>query len=191
MAKRELSVGVKNILARYQSGAGNIVGKAAFGKLTSLSNADPGEASFEVGEEFTMPSAEELQDCCVIRHFNGRDIAAFAIDTNMGSKLLYVSSLRKSVPEYEQVGSEFKPVREGSRAKVHDSGTKLRKDIMKCGTIAQVANLLADKKIKVTGISEPITTARFQRVTNPATGNETNEIVGLRETTITSFDYAE
>lgn len=191
MAKRELSVGVQNILARYQSGAGNVVGKAAFGMLTSLSNADPGEASFEVGEEWTMPSVEELQDCCVIRNFNGRDIAAFAIDTNMGSKLLYVSSLRKSVPEYEQTPDGFKPIREGSRAKVHDSGTKLRKDIMKCGTIAQVANLLAGKKIKVTAISEPITTARFQRVTNPATGNETNEIVGLRETTITSFEYAE
>lgn len=189
MAKRELSVGVQNILARY-NGGDNTVGKAAFSKLVNLSNMDPSEASFEVGEEFTMPSAEDLQDCCVVRKFNGRDIAAFAIDTNMGSKLLYVSSLRKSVPEYEQTPDGFKPIREGSRAKVHDSGTKLREDIMKCGTIAQVANLLAGKKIKVTAISEPITTARFQRVTNPATGNETNEIVGLRETTITSFEYA-
>jgi hypothetical protein len=187
-----LSEGVQNILARYSSNPeDNKVGKAAFSALAKLSNMDPSEAVFEAGEEFQFPDLDTLQECTIIRKFNGREIAAFAIDTNNGSKLLYVSSLRKAVPEYEQTPEGIQIVRNGSSAVVHSSGTKLRDDIMKCGTIAQVAKLLAGQKIKVTKISDPITTARFERRVDASTGNATNVIVGLRQTTIPYFDYAE
>lgn len=196
MAKIQLSNGVQAILARYQADAeNNKVGEVAFKNLSKISNNDPSESVFEKGEIITLGSVEELKASCVVRRFGTREIAAFAVDTSAGSKLLYLSSLRKSVPEYEKTPEGIVTKKDANgRTIVHPAEadySELRKEVMKCGTAAAIAEKLANKKIEVVDISEPIQTARFEQVVDPATGRTTNQITGLRTTQIYKFEFAE
>jgi hypothetical protein len=195
--KANVSVAAQVILDRYSAEKDvngksvNKVGQSAFESLDKIPNNDPSEAQWNLGDEVQMPPLETLKACAIIRPFNGRSLPAFAVDCNGVGKLLYLSTLKKTVLEYkkDEVTGTIEMVRDDNGRPVqHQADTKLTKDVRAAATMGAIAKLLAGKKIKVTKVEENLPTARFsQEVVNGVTRNIPT---GVRTTTLPYFEYA-
>lgn len=191
-----VSVAAQTIIDRYSAekdAAGknvNKVGSTAFEALDKIPNQDPSEAQWNLGDEIQMPPLDVLKECAIIRPFNGRSLPAFAVDCNGVGKLLYLSTLKKTVLEYkkDEVTGTIEMVRDDNGRPIqHQSDTKLTKDVRSAATMGAIAKLLAGKKIKVTKVEENLPTAKFsQEVINGATRNVPTDV---RTTTLPYFEY--
>lgn len=188
----------KTIMKRHMAVAGTITGAEAAKMAKDKPNTDPTEAVFEEGEYFVVPSAAEIDDYYFIAPL-GSGAHAVAVDmvtedgTATGeSKVLYLSSLRKSVFEYtENADGEFVPVKDAngvSTKKPHVSDTPLYRQVMACATYDDIKNLIAGKKIHVKSVDRDIVTSKLAQVIDPMTGNKTWKAVGLRTTSVPFFE---
>lgn len=189
--KANISEAAKTIIDRYSAEKGTKVGVSAYEALDKIPNTDPTEAQWNEGDVVEMPDLETLKASSIVRPFNGRDLGAFAVDCNGVGKLLYASTLKKTVLEYkkDEVTGTIEMVRDDNGRPVqHQADTQLSKDVRRAATIGAIARLLAGKKIKVTKVEENLPTARFsQEVVN---GVSKNVISGIRTTSLPYFDYA-
>lgn len=192
--KTNISEAAQVIVDRYSAEKGTKVGVSAYEALDKIPNTDPSEAQWNEGDEIQMPDLETLKASCIVRPFNGRDLGAFAVDCNGKGKLLYASTLKKTVLEYKKddVTGAIEIVRDSNGRPVqHPAATELTqlgKDVRKAATIGAIARLLAGKKIVVKRVEENLSTARFtQEVVN---GVSKNVISGIRTTSLPYFDYA-
>lgn len=192
--KANISEAAKTIIDRYSAEKGTKVGVSAYEALDKIPNTDPTEAQWNEGDVVEMPDLETLKASSIVRPFNGRDLGAFAVDCNGVGKLLYASTLKKTVLEYkkDEVTGTIEMVRDDNGRPVqHPTAselTQLGKDVRKAATIGAIARLLAGRKIKVVRVEENLPTARFtQEVVN---GVSKNVISGIRTTSLPYFDYA-
>lgn len=192
--KANISEAAQTIIDRYSAEKGTKVGVNAYEALDKIPNTDPTEAQWNEGDEVQMPDLETLKASSIVRPFNGRDLGAFAVDCNGVGKLLYASTLKKTVLEYkkDEVTGTIEMVRDDNGRPVqHPTAaemTKLGKDVRKAATIGAIARLLAGKKIKVVKVEENLPTAKFsQEMVN---GVQKNVITDVRTTSLPYFDYA-
>ena len=103
MAKTTLSESSKALIERHKAVAGTMVGAEALAELGNISNADPDEAIFQKEDVFTCPAKELIGDSVFVARLRTSKVPAMVVDMKGGgSKVLYLSSMRKRVVEYEQ-----------------------------------------------------------------------------------------
>lgn len=191
MAKTNLSNGVKALVERHAAVEGTLVGMNAFNELGNISNADPDEAIFQKGDKFTVPAAESIADAVFVARLNGTKVPAIAVDMADGSaKVLYLSSLRKRVVEYEETPEGFTSKRDANGTVIsHCADTPLYKQIKNLPTAQAIASAIAGKTFVVKDVLGPYQTSRIG-VKKDEYGNESRGIVGLRNTSINVFEEA-
>lgn len=201
MAQTTVSDGIKMLVARHAATEGCEVGSKAIATVKKISNADPSEGVWNKGDEFTVPSKELIDQAVFVAMVNGNKAPAIAVDLKNGtSKVLYISSLKKNVIEYEEDGDQYQIKKDavGNNIPAHFARiggdenaeeTPLRKEIMNKATVGDIIDCLAGRTFKVSDIMGPYKTSRLKAKTNPATGQRDGyEVVGLRNTTIPVFE---
>lgn len=191
MAKADkLPEGVKMLVQRHAAVAGTVTGLNAISAMKTLSNVDPTEGVWQKGDEFEIAPQEQIAEAAFVAMINGNKAPAIAVHcTNSNQdKVLYLSTLKKNVVEYEEVDDEFRTVKNADGTTVtHFADTKLRKEIMGKATIGDIVSGLAGRKFRVADIMGPYKTSRLKAVYDN-NGNRTYEVVGLRNTSIPVFE---
>lgn len=201
MAQSTITDGIKMLVARHAATEGCEVGSKAIATVKKISNADPSEGVWAVGDEFTVPAANEIEQAVFVAMVNGNKAPAIAVETKSGTpKVLYLSSLKKNVIEYEEDGDQYqiKKDAQGNNIPAHfarvggdedAAETPLRKAVMQKATVGDIIDYLAGKTLKVSHIMGPYKTSRLRAKTNPITGQRDGyEVVGLRNTSIPVFE---
>lgn len=198
MAKSNLSNGVKALIERHAAVEGTVTGANALVECGNISNADPDEAIFQAGDEFTVPSADNLADAVFVARLGTAKVPAVAVDMKDGSaKVLYLSSLRKRVVEFEETADGFVSKRDAAGAVIshsvgEDSTTSakaksLYQEIKNLPTAKAIAERIAGKTFVVKSVLGPYQTSRIG-VKKDEYGNESRGVVGLRNTSINVFE---
>lgn len=183
-----LSQSVQAIIARHKAVEGTKVGLEAFNELKTISNADPEEAIFLKGDKFTVPT--DLESSTVVVRLGTSKVPAVAVDMADGTaKLLYLTSLRKRVTEYEEDAVEgFKPRRDAAGAVItHTAGTELYTQMKNMPTAEAIAQAIAGKTFEVVDVLGPFQTSRIGEKKD-AYGQTVRGVVGLRNTNIPVFE---
>lgn len=190
MAQSTITDGIKMLVARHAATEGCEVGSKAIASVKKISNADPSEGVWNKGDKFTVPAADEIEQAVFVAMVNGNKAPAIAVETNNGPKVLYISSLKKNVIEYEEDGDQYqvKKQADGSNVPAHFADTAFRKQIMQQATVGDIINFIAGKTLEVTSIMGPYKTSRLKAKTNTLGQRDGYEVVGLRNTSIPVFE---
>lgn len=200
MAKSILSESTKALIERHRAVAGTLVGVEAFEELGNISNADPDEAIFQKGDEFTCPTKELIGEAVFVSRLGTNKVPAMVVDMKGGgSKVLYLSSMRKRVVEYEESPEGYVSRRDANGAVISHSvgddastsaASKAVYNLIKNKPTAKaIAEGIAGKKFKVVDVLGPYQTSRIG-VIKDEYGNESRGVVGLRNTNIVVFEEA-
>ena len=114
-------------------------------------------------------------------------------------KVLYLSSLKKNVIEYEEDGDQYSIKKDASGNNIpahfarvggdeNAAETPLRKAIMQKATVGDIIDYLAGKTLKVSHIMGPYKTSRLKAKTDAMGRRDGYEVVGLRNTSIPVFE---
>ena len=188
MAKTQISAGCLMLVERHKA-AGAEIGSTAMSAMKKISNTDPSEGVWNTGDEFEIPAAEDLDKVAFIAKVNGNNAPAIAVHcTNGMDKVLYLSTLKKNVVEYEETedGYTTKKNSDGSTI-THFADTPLRKEIMGKATVGDIVGSLAGRKFKVDSVMGPYQTSRLKAKYTPTGQRDGYEVVGLRNSSIPVF----
>lgn len=188
MAKTQISAGCLMLVERHKA-AGAEIGSTAMSAMKKISNTDPSEGVWNTGDEFEVPAAEDLDKVAFIAKVNGNNAPAIAVHcTNGMDKVLYLSTLKKNVVEYEETedGYTTKKNSDGSTI-THFADTPLRKEIMGKATVGDIVGSLAGRKFKVDSVMGPYQTSRLKAKYTPTGQRDGYEVVGLRNSSIPVF----
>lgn len=188
MAKTEISAGCLMLVERHKA-AGAETGSNAMSAMKKISNTDPSEGVWNAGDEFEVPAAEDLNKVAFIAKVNGNNAPAIAVHcTNGMDKVLYLSTLKKNVVEYEETedGYTTKKNSDGSTI-THFADTPFRKEIMSKATVGDILSSLAGRKFKVDSVMGPYQTSRLKAKYTPTGQRDGYEVVGLRNSSIPVF----
>lgn len=198
MAKTTLSESSKALIERHRAVAGTMVGAEALAELGNISNADPDEAIFQKEDVFTCPAKELIGDSVFVARLGTSKVPAMVVDMKGGgSKVLYLSSMRKRVVEYEQQPDGFVSRRDASGTVIshsvgEDASTSAQAKalynlIKNKPTARAIADEIAGRTFKVVDVLGPFQTSRVGTVKDEY-GNESRGVVGLRSTSINVFE---
>lgn len=192
MAQSTITDGIKMLVARHAATEGCEVGSKAIAAVKKISNADPSEGVWNKGDKFTVPAKDEIEQAVFVAMVNGNKAPAIAVETNNGPKVLYISTLKKNVIEYEEDGDQFqvKKQADGSNVPAHFADTAFRKQIMQKATVGDIIDFIAGKTLEVTDIMGPYKTSRLKAKTDALGRRDGYEVVGLRNTSIPVFEEA-
>ena len=190
MAQSTITDGIKMLVARHAATEGCEVGSKAIAAVKKISNADPSEGVWNKGDKFTVPAKDEIEQAVFVAMVNGNKAPAIAVETNNGPKVLYISTLKKNVIEYEEDGDQFqvKKQADGSNVPAHFADTAFRKQIMQKATVGDIIDFIAGKTLEVTDIMGPYKTSRLKAKTDALGRRDGYEVVGLRNTSIPVFE---
>ena len=191
MAQSTITEGIKMLVARHAATEGCEVGNKAIAAVKKISNADPSEGVWQPGDEFTIPAANEIEKAVFVSLVNGNKAPAIAVETKSGTpKVLYISSLKKNVIEYEEDGDQYviKKDAAGNNVPAHFADTPLRKAIMQKATVGDIIDYLAGKTLRVKELMGPYKTSRLKAKTDALGRRDGYEVVGLRNTSIPVFE---
>lgn len=188
MAKTQISAGCLMLVERHKA-AGAEIGSTAMSAMKKISNTDPSEGVWNAGDEFEVPAAEDLEKVAFIAKVNGNNAPAIAVHcTNGMDKVLYLSTLKKNVVEYEETedGYATKKNNDGSTI-THFADTPFRKEIMSKATVGDILSSLAGRTFKVESVMGPYQTSRLKAKYTPTGQRDGYEVVGLRNSSIPVF----
>ena len=190
MAKSQISDGIKMLVQRHAAVAGTQVGLGAINEMKKLTNADPSEGVWAVGDEFTVPAADAINEAAFVAMVNGNKAPAIAVDCKSGqSKVLYISTLKKNVVEYEETEDGYATKKNADGTTItHTAETPLRKEIMGKATVGDIVESLAGRTFRVASIMGPYKTSRLKAIYGANGQREGYEVVGLRNTSIPVFE---
>lgn len=200
MAQTTITDGIKMLVQRHAATEGCEVGSKAIASVKKISNADPSEGVWQKDDVFTIPKADEIEQAVFVAMVNGNKAPAIAVETKSGTpKVLYISSLKKNVIEYEEDGDQYviKKDASGNNVPAHiarvggnEDGdeTPLRKAVMQKATVGDIIDFLAGKTLKVSSIMGPYKTSRLKVKTDALGRRDGYEVVGLRNTSIPVFE---
>lgn len=154
----QLPAGAQSAINRIKAGNANVkTGEAALEAFKDMPNRNVEASVWRENDESVIPPIEDLSARCVEVPVGEEAKAACVIlPTNRGEKQFFLSSLKKSVVEYD---SELVPT-----GRIIESDTQLHDEALACGTQYELFHLLASKagkKLKVTKV-EKCKTARFK-----------------------------
>lgn len=191
---KQIADGTQVIVDRYKAQGADF----GISALQKIPVNDISAAVFQKGDVLFLPhTKEEMSKKAFVAKINGNNAPAIpCLDANGNARVLYLSTLRKEVLEYEQHEDGTVGVkRENGVAVRHTADTldgqpnALRKLILSCGNMAQACNALVGKVIRVKDISDPITTSRI--ISDPSDPTGRRRIASsteTRTTTITVFE---
>lgn len=188
MAKTQISAGCLMLVERHKA-AGAEIGSTAMSAMKKISNTDPSEGVWNAGDEFEVPAAEDLEKVAFIAKVNGNNAPAIAVHcTNGMDKVLYLSTLKKNVVEYEETedGYTTKKNSDGSTI-THFADTPFRKEIMSKATVGDILSSLAGRTFKVESVLGPYQTSRLKAKYTPTGQRDGYEVIGLRNSSIPVF----
>lgn len=146
---------------------GALTGNDAVEKLKTLTNNDPSESTWEVGDKFTVP--QDYKDLLVMREYQGQPFGGVAVETEAGQgRFLIISSLRRNATEY---GEDLQPT--GRRVHSEDD---LYTEVMKCATQFDILELIAGMTLEVTKVERVRIAERRD-----------NQVVGTRMQSVVTF----
>ena len=192
--------GIKMLVARHAATEGCEVGRKALDAVKKISNNDPSEGVWAENDEFKIPAANEIEQAVFVAMVNGNKAPAIAVETKSGTpKVLYISSLKKNVIEYEEDGDQFVIKKDASGVNIpahiarvngdeNADETPLRKAVMQKATVGDIIDYLAGKTLKVTKIMGPYKTSRLKAKYNNLGQRDGYEVIGLRNTSIPVFE---
>lgn len=148
---------------------GAVTGNEAIEKLKTMTNNDPSESTWEVGDKFSVPT--NYKDLLVLREYQKQPFAGIAVETEAGiGRFLIISSLRRNATEY---GEDLQPT--GRRVHSEDD---LYTEVMKCATQFDILELIAGMTLEVTKV-ERVRIA--DRVNNQVVGTRMQSVVTFTE----------
>lgn len=189
----KLPEGVKMLVQRHAAVEGTEVGTKAISSMKKLTNADPSEGVWNKGDEFTVPPMNLIEGAAFVASINGNKAPAVAVScTNGSDKVLYLSTLKKNIVEYEETEDGFDTKKNADGTTVtHFAGSDgtdgtLRKEIMGKATVGDILESIAGRTFKVTEVMGPYKTSRLNRKYDEH-GNASYEVIGLRNSSIPVF----
>lgn len=99
-----LSQNVATALQRVKVAGGQVGNGVSFANIEVRVN--DGSNMFAEGDEFEIPSGEDLQACKFIRKFNGNPAPGIFVEVAGQPKELYLSSFVKAVVPYNMIAQE-------------------------------------------------------------------------------------
>lgn len=194
MAKTVLSNSAKALIERHAAVEGTITGMNALNELGNISNADPEEAIFQKGDKFTVPSKDVIADAVFVARLGTAKVPAIVVDMDGGgSKVLYLSSMRKRVIEFEESAEGYVSKRDATTGAVishcagdNPVGKAVYEKIKNLPTAKAIAEEIAGKHFEVIDVAGPFQTSRVGTIKDEY-GNESRGVVGLRNTNINVF----
>ena len=186
----KLPEGVEMLVKRHAAVAGTEVGTAAINSMKKLTNADPSEGVWNPGDQFTVPPADLIDQAAFVAAINGNKAPAVAVHCENGQdKVLYLSTLKKNVVEYEETEDGYVTKKNADGTTVtHYADTPLRKEVMGKATVGDILMGLAGRTFKVASVMGPYKTSRLKATYNAAGQRDGYEVVGLRNTSIPVFE---
>lgn len=179
------------MVERYKNQTGTKVVSNTQTTLSAVGNIDLSQSTFHVGDVITIPSLEDCDGIVMSREFNGSPVYFIVTE----GKLLYFSTLRKSVTHYVRTEDGFETAEMGEDVggeKFYDDGHIAHSkgdfydQVMAAPTLWGILQVIAGHKIKVTDVLRVTDSPRFAR---DAMGNSV--VMGLRNTTIPHFEFAD
>lgn len=182
----KLSAGSNAVLNRIcVAESETILGANAITAIGEMVNRNGEVGTWNVGDEFVIPAKEVLEDSLFVQPVGAPDAdgnrskaAGIAVDLiNGASKVLYLSTLKKSAMEYND---KWQPT------VAHQSSTDFAKTCLGCATLGEVFQVLennAGKKVRVTNVDR-FKTARFKYE------NGVPVVCGLRNTSVPHFELS-
>lgn len=194
MAKGQgLSSSAKALIERHAAVEGTITGVNALNELGNISNADPDEAIFQKGDKFTVPAKDDIAEAVFVARLGTAKVPAIVVDMDGGgSKVLYLSSMRKRVIEFEETAEGYASKRNATGAVIshcagdYPEGKAVYEKIKNLPTAKAIAEEIAGKHFEVIDVAGPFQTSRVGTMKDEY-GNESRGVVGLRNTNINIF----
>ena len=189
MARTTISFGIRGLVQRHAACEGTVLGTKEMESMKKLTTKDDSQHDFQVGDQFTIPVQELIEEFSFVSNIRGRRIPAVAVQCKSGdAKILYLPTLIKKVIEYEETngGYRIKKNTDGTNV-AHFADTPLREEIIAPKTVADILYALSGRTFRVSSIMGPYKTALLKD-TYDKYGNKTHEIVGLSESTIPVFE---
>lgn len=191
MAKGQgLSQSAQALIQRHAAVEGTVTGANALAEFGNISNADPDEAIFQKGDKFTVPALEDLAAASFIARLGTAKVPAIVVDMDGGgSKVLYLSSTRKRVIEFEETAEGFTSKRNAAGAVIshcagdYPAGKAFYEKMKNLPTAKAMAEEMAGKHFEIVDVAGPFQTSRVG-VIKDEYGNESRGVVGLRNTNI-------
>lgn len=144
-----LSQNVATALQRVKVAGGQVGNGVSFANIEVRVN--DGSNMFAEGDEFEIPSGEDLQACKFIRKFNGNPAPGIFVEVAGQPKELYLSSFVKAVVPYNDDSTRAKDAAGNNLPAVIAAGTAV--DLWKQSADAESAlNSIAGKKLKISQI---------------------------------------
>jgi len=189
MAKSTIRFDIRYLVQSHAVCEGTVLGTKAMESMTKLTTRDDLQHYFQIGDQFTIPRLELLEEFSFVFDVNGRKIPAVAVQCTSGEpKRLCLPTLIKQVVEYEEMNGEYRIKKNADGTYVtHFADTPLRREILARNTVADILHALSGRTFRVSAIMGPYKTSRLKE-TYDYLGRKRNEIAELQETTIPVFE---
>lgn len=144
-----LSQNVATALQRVKVAGGQVGNGVSFANIEVRVN--DGSNMFAEGDEFIVPSGEDLQNCKFIRKFNGNNAPGIFVEVGDQVKELYISSFVKAVVPYNDDSTRVKDASGNNAPAIIATGTAV--ELWKKFANAEDAlAAIAGKKLRITRI---------------------------------------
>lgn len=189
MAQSKIQFDIRYLVQRHAVCEGTVLGTKAMESMKKLTTRDDLQHYFQVGDQFTIPGQELLEEFSFVIDVNGRKIPAVAVQCTSGEpKRLCLPTLIKQVVEYEESNGEYRIKKNTDGTCVtHFADTPLRREILAKNTVADILYALSGRTFRVSSIMGPYKTSRLKK-TYDYLGQIKIEIAELQETTIPVFE---
>ena len=157
MAKSEIRFDIRALVQRHAVCEGTVLGTKAMESMKKLTTRDDLQHYFQVGDQFTIPGQELLEEFSFVIDVNGRKIPAVAVQCTSGEpKRLCLPTLIKQVVEYEESNGEYRIKKNTDGTYVtHFADTPLRREILAKNTVADILYALSGRTFRVSSIMGP------------------------------------
>lgn len=189
MAQSTIRFDIRYLVQRHAVCEGTVLGTKAMESMKKLTTRDDLQHYFQVGDQFTIPGQDLLEEFSFVIDVSGRKIPAVAVQCTSGEpKILRLPTLIKKVDEYEESNGEYRIKKNADGTNVtHFADIPLRREIFGQNTVADILHALSGRTFRVSTIMGPYKTSRI-KLTNDNLGRRKYEIIGLQETTIPVFE---
>lgn len=189
MAQSTIRFDIRYLVQRHAVCKGTVLGTKAMESMKKLTTRDDLQHHFQVGDQFTIPGQESLEEFSFVLDVSGRKIPAVAVQCTSGEpKRLCLSTLIKQVVEYEEMNGEYRIKKNTDGTYVtHFADTPLRREILARNNVADILHALSGRTFRISSIMGPYKTSRLKE-TYDNLGRKRLEIAELRETTIPVFE---
>lgn len=153
------STGIQANMRRLMAGGNVTVGAAAMQTAKEASNRNVEVSVWRQGDSAVIPSKEDLESTLFVQDIDGNNAFGVCLDLVGGaSKVLYLSSLKKSAVPYSKVNEQFVP------GNVVESNTPLAQECRSCATMAEIVDVLAKYSGKTLTVQkvDKVQTARYR-----------------------------